>query len=145
MKISKLCLFCLVASTLILSVAACGEQSGTEASLDGTSWRLVSMGTPGSETPAIAGQEPTLEFQDGGQAVGSGGCNSFGARYEVSGGSVSFTEMTSTLMACEQNVMDQEQLYFEALRTAGDFQLSGDQLTIDYGDGLGVLNLARAG
>lgn len=121
-----------------------GQEPDTTGNLANTSWRLVSYGEPGSEIPVLAETEVTLEFEAGTHAGGSSGCNSFGAQYEGTDGELSFTEIISTLMACEEGgVMEQEQLYIQALQTAGGFELSGDQLTIHYGDGQGVLNFER--
>lgn len=66
-----------------------------------TKWSLVSSGEPGAETPVMEGSTLTLEFDAGGQASGSGGCNSYGAQDEVQGNRLSSGEITRTLMACE--------------------------------------------
>jgi heat shock protein HslJ len=144
-----------VVVVLALSLSACapfgGATPGTgdqqpEVDLANTRWRLVSYGEPGSETPVIEGAEPTLEFEEGTQAGGSSGCNSFGAQYQVQGGELSFGEIESTLMACTaEGVMEQEQQYFQALQTAGEFDVTDQQLTIWYGDGQSVLNFVRIG
>jgi putative lipoprotein len=117
-----------------------------EDSLANTRWTLLSFGPPGAEEPVVADTTVTLEFDNEGQAGGTGGCNSFGAAYEVQGDQVAFSDITSTLIACEAaGVMDQESRYFQALQTAGRFNLEGDQLQIEYGDGQGVLTFARSG
>lgn len=117
---------------------------GAVSELAGTRWTLVSYGTPGAETPVVEGSEVTLVFQEDGQAAGSGGCNSYGGLYQVENGVLSFGEVVSTLMACvDEQVMAQEQRYFQALQTAGRYELSADQLTIHYDDGQGVLNFVR--
>lgn len=113
--------------------------------LTNTQWELVSFSEQGVETPVVAGSTITLEFGEDGQAGGSGGCNSYGARYEVRDGSLSISEIVSTLMACvDEQVMEQERRYFEALGAAIRHEISGDSLTIWYGDGEGELNFITA-
>lgn len=117
----------------------------SEAGLANSQWRLVSFGAPGAETPVIEGSTVTLEFGAGSQAGGSGGCNSYGGEYQVQGGALSVSQIVSTLMACvDERVTQQEQQYFQALEAAGRFELAADQLTIWYDDGQGVLNFVRA-
>lgn len=148
---------CLIFGLVMLTLAACSslpegpqetgddqEATPQSGSLDNTQWTLVSFGQTGAETAVIEGSSITLEFDDEGRAGGSGGCNSYGGQYEVQGNTLSFGEFTQTLMACQQEGIDQqEQAYFKALGTAVSFELSGDQLTIAY-DG-GQLNWIKSG
>jgi len=93
----------------------------------------------------VAGSTVTLEFGADGQATGTAGCNAYGGRYQVQGGSISFQEIVSTLMACaDEQVMGQEQQYLQALGTTGKFEISGDRLTIAFDSGQGALKYARA-
>lgn len=113
--------------------------------LAGTSWQLVSFGLAGAETGLIEGSAITLEFSPDGRATGSGGCNSYGGEYQVQDHTLSFGPIVSTKMACaDPNVMQQEQQYFQALQTAGQFELAGDHLTIRYSEGREVLNFVPA-
>ncbi len=113
--------------------------------LAGTRWRLVSLGTPGEETQVPADVDVTLEFEAGGQAGGSGGCNSYGGPYTVDNGSLQFGQLVSTLKACvDQEVMDLEAQYLDALQTVSEFELAGDSLTLTYAAGQSVLNFVRA-
>jgi heat shock protein HslJ len=135
-----------IVGVLVLAVSACapGDGAGSDVDLVGTRWRLTSYGEPGSETPVLEETEVTLQFDEGGQAGGSGGCNTFGAQYEVLDGTISITEIVSTLRACTpEGVMEQEEQYYEALRTAREFELTDDALTIWYNDGQGVVNFVR--
>jgi heat shock protein HslJ len=110
-------------------------------SLEGTSWELASFGASGSETLILQGSTVTLQFDGQGQASGSGGCNSYGASYQVKGNTISFGDVISTLMACSlENINQQEQSYFQALKTAGKFEVSSDTLKIWYNNGQDVLN-----
>lgn len=113
--------------------------------LANTQWTLVSMGAPGAETAVTADRSLTLEFRPGGQVGGNGGCNSFGGSYQVDGNTISFAEIVSTLMACaEEQVMEQEQQYLGALERANEFEVTGDNLVISYDNGQGVLNFTRS-
>lgn len=116
-----------------------------QAGLVNSQWRLVSFGAPGAETPVIEGSTVTLSFGAGNQVGGSGGCNSYGGQYQVQDGTLSFSQIVSTLMACaDEGVTRQEQQYFQALEAAGRFELTGDQLMIWYDAGQGVLNFVAA-
>jgi heat shock protein HslJ len=121
------------------------EQPGAGDALANTRWRLVSFGEPGAETPVVAGSTVTLEFEADGRVGGSGGCNSYGGQYQVQDGAVSFGELVSTLMACtDERLMQQEQQYLAALQSAGQFELAGRRLTIRYAGGRGALNFEVA-
>lgn len=116
----------------ILAAATGAVQPVPPDALRGTRWQLVSFGP--TDAPAAAGAAITLEFGAGGQAGGHGGCNDYGGSYTVREGSLRFAEIVSTLKACDDEaVNDQEALYLEALRTTGRFTLTGDSLTIWYG------------
>ena len=51
---------CLIAGVLMLAVSACAGRAGGGANLLHKRWTLMSYGTPGSETPAIADPPVTL-------------------------------------------------------------------------------------
>ncbi len=131
---------------LVVVMSACaapsnGQTSVSAADLAGTDWSLESYGEVGFETQVIEGTEVTLEFQSGGQVVGTGGCNSFGGQYQVSNGKISFSQIVSTEMACTaEGLMSQEAAYFQALQNTGEFELKDNQLTIWYNNGQSVLN-----
>lgn len=112
---------------------------GFETGLENTQWNLVSFGTPGAEEPLIEDSTITLMLA-GGQAGGSGGCNSYGGTYQVEGNTITFGEMTRTLRACaDERITEQEDLYLAALGSASQYQIEGDQLLIAYDNGNGLL------
>lgn len=116
------------------------QPPGGETSLANTSWRLVSFGEEGAETPVQEGTEITLIFDDAGEVGGSGGCNTYGGVYEVFDSSISVDQIVQTLMACTtEGVTEQETAYLDALENAGEFERSGNQLTIWYNDGQRVM------
>ena len=107
----------------------------------GTNWQLIALGDVGAATPVLTGSTVTLAFSADGQAGGNGGCNSYGGDYTVEGDTVTFGEIISTLMACaDQNVTEQEQQYLAALGAANRFAITADTLTIWFDDGASELN-----
>lgn len=117
------------------------EATAQDDPLAGTHWDFVSFGAPGEETPILSDSSITLQFEATGEAGGSAGCNSYGADYEVQGDTLSFSPIVSTMMACaDEALMDQEQRYLQALQSAGPFMLAGESLTLWYGEGENQLN-----
>lgn len=131
--------------SLILITAGCSSVRSNGAELPVPSqWKLESMGVAGAETSLVEGSAITLQFQEGGQAGGSGGCNSYGAMYETQGKSIAFKDIISTLMACaDDQVTQQEAQYFQALQSASEYKFSGDHLAILYDDGHSALNFVK--
>jgi heat shock protein HslJ len=109
---------------LALVLMSCIGDSGTQ--LDGTSWRLVSY----SGKAVILSSSPTLIFDDG-NVGGNASCNTFGGNYRVSGSRLEIGETFSTLMACVDNdLMAQEQEYFQMLSEVSDFELDNGRLVL---------------
>lgn len=108
-----------------------------------TQWQLVSFGPVGQETAVSQGAAITIQFDGDGQAAGFGGCNSYSGQYTVQGGAISFGEIVSTLVACvEDDITQQEQQYLQALQTAESYTATANSLTISYNNASGVLNFA---
>ena len=141
----------------LLAFASCAP-SGTETpvanetltpigdnTLSNTNWMMVSFGAENADTQVPQGTEVTLEFNPFFKAGGFGGCNTFNAEYAVTGdNNLSIEGLFATEIACTaEGVMDQEIAYLEALRAAERFEISGDQLTVWYGEGQNVLNFTR--
>jgi putative lipoprotein len=121
------------------------ETPAAEDPLVNTQWTLVSFEEAGAETTVLPATQPGLQFDENGQAGGSGGCNSFGTQYQVQDGQVTFGQVTSTMMACtDEGVMEQESRYLLALQSAGTYELAGDSLRISYNNGQGTLSFSAA-
>ena len=108
------------------------ESSG----LLGTSWVLESFGPSDNPTAVLPNTEITLTF-DGAQINGNAGCNSYFADATFGeDGSLEFGMMGSTLMACLDNdVMQQESDYWSALAQVSSYSLAGNQLTLFFPNG----------
>ena len=99
---------------------------GRRTGLEGTGWRLEDLGG----ARVLDHVEATLEFPGAGRVGGSGSCNRFFGTVEISGESIRFGPLGSTRMSCEEAVMNQEEMYFQALEGAERFTLEGKTLLI---------------
>ncbi len=126
---------------LLVLLGACGSGDANDAAageLAGTSWRLTAI----NGQAALPDAAVTLQF-DAARASGSGGCNQYSGAYSRSGTSLSIEQVTSTLMACAQPILDQESAYFNALNAVTSYQLSGDQLELFTGGAQPALVFSR--
>jgi len=82
----------------------------------------------------VPGTTITLQFLNG-QIAGFGGCNSYNGAYSATDNgdgtySVQVTQITNTQMACPEDVMRQEQRYFEILSQVTTAQVQGNYLVL---------------
>ncbi len=107
------------------------------ATLEGPIWQLSAyLDASGAETAAQV--ETTIRF-DAGQANGNAGCNRFFVSYTVDGSQLTFGPGGSTMMACPEPAMSQEQAFLTALGTVASYEISGAQLTLFDAAGAAVL------
>ena len=102
------------------------------ASLAGTSWQATGVNNGQEAFVSPDGIEmATLSFDSEGQVSGSGGCNTFSGDYTTTDpDGLTFGTLASTMMACEDAVMQVEQQYLTALANVTTYQLEADQLTL---------------
>ena len=79
----------------------------------------------------LSGTTISLRFLED-QLGGSGGCNDYFGRYEIENGSIQITERGNSVMACPEpsGLMEQEALYFIALRSVTAYRVDGDYLEL---------------
>jgi heat shock protein HslJ len=122
-----------VGITALFSLAACASAgSQADGEITGKVWILDSLN--GAEP--VPNTTITAEFTEDGKVGGSAGCNRYSGQYKLSGSNIEFTQpMASTMMACEQAIMDQESAYFQTLSATNSFAINGDQLTLNNAEG----------
>jgi len=127
-----------VGSAVILLVA---EQQEANQPLAGQ-WRLVTLIDGETASSVIAGTEVSLEIDLTAMTVnGNGGCNGYGGPIEVEGDTnaaqipIRIGPLMSTLMACEESIMNQEAAALGTLGDATTASVDGSSLTISTGDG----------
>jgi heat shock protein HslJ len=115
--------------------------------LTGDEWTCTGYnnGQQGVVSPIVE-TTVTIGFTDDGTAKGSSGCNSYSMTYQTDDdGAMLFGDVAVTEMACEEpeGVMEQEQLYLDALATVATYELLGDQLTLRREDGAAAATFTR--
>ncbi len=125
----KRILLILLFASLFLS--ACGGRQ--VAPLIGTG-KLSAYGPKEDPPPAVTGGEATLTFDKNGNVTGNGGCNSLGGTYKVDDNKITFSEITSTLMACDDSRMAQESAVAKVLSGTATYEIQDSKLTLTNGD-----------
>jgi heat shock protein HslJ/chitodextrinase len=111
------------------------------APLEGTHWRLNSLGAADSPQAPVQGADFTALFvrQEGapsGVIVGATGCNDYNATYVANLNEIKVNMPARTNNpGCAPGLPEQEQQYFLALNAATSYRILGDNLQIFYGDG----------
>jgi heat shock protein HslJ len=139
-KITMISLTLLVATGWFLS--ACASQAAP-ASLPGTSWKLVSYGPAGNQTPAAPGVATNLDFGTDGRLSGNLGCNSFGGNYQAKDGNIVFSMMISTMMACPGPGFMQEGIGLKIMNGTVRYTVAGNQMTLYAASGGNTITFSR--
>lgn len=113
---------------LALTVTACS--GGTKSPSLVGKWTLTSYGSADSPTPAVPDVDAAIEFKNDGSVTGNSGCNGFGGTYELKDGQIVFSPIVSTLMACDDPRMSQENAVFQVLKDDVDYKIDGNTLTL---------------
>jgi heat shock protein HslJ len=89
-------------------------------SLNGTQWELSTM----NQDDLVEDSTITLNFDEEGNAYGSAGCNSYSGSFTVADDNLTFGMLVSTLMACEESLMNQETEYLQILGNIERFRFN---------------------
>ena len=124
-------------ATILLAIALGGIAAtpalAHEEKLAGGEWVL--SGTGGRHAPV-------LRFEAG-RVGGSGGCNRFGGRYELTGDKLTLSPLATTRMACPPEIMTREQAFLALLAAVRGATIDGDRLDLRDGDGKVIATLTR--
>lgn len=125
----------LITLSLLVLMTGCAPAQ-TEISLEGTSWRLTSLG----DKPVMAASDVTLKFGETGEFTGNAGCNGYFGSYTLDNGEFQVGPVGNTEMAClePEGLMDQEVDYLRGLYTAVAIEMDGDTLKIVTADGMSM-------
>jgi uncharacterized lipoprotein YbaY len=116
-----------------------GNQSPPSVPLLDTTWQLVSYGAVANQQAAVADRAATMRLGADGRLSGNSGCNGFGGAYTVTADTITFSEVLSTLIACEEPLNQQEREIFAALQGTNRYTLNSDMLQIYYNQDASML------
>jgi heat shock protein HslJ/prefoldin subunit 5 len=102
--------------------------------IEGVTWALDSYSTDGTMTDVAEGVEATL-FMNGGEAVGSAGCNSYFGSYTLTADSLTFGPLGRTMMLCDGPAQELEDAYLPLLETTAGWALDAGVLSLSDADG----------
>jgi uncharacterized lipoprotein YbaY/heat shock protein HslJ len=110
------------------------------AALRANAWALVAYGPADAPTQAAASERgpATLAFEED-RVAGFSGCNGFGGPYQATAGTITFGNLISTLIACDDPINSQEQAIFGALQGERPYTIVGNELRISYDEGRSAL------
>ncbi len=130
-----------LAAATSLAGCATAQSAAPEESLIGTRWLAEDIGGQG----VIDAAQSTLEFRSVADVAGSGGCNGFFGRLELDGQQLRLGPLGSTMRACPEALMDQEQRYLAALEQTRSYRLDRDTdlLYLLAEDGTALVRLSR--
>ena len=104
--------------------------------LAGEPWQITALG----DAELVAPDRLSLTFFEPGRVAGSGGCNRLVGGFTLTGEGLHFGPMSSTMMACEEPIMEQERRLLDALEQVRRFDFADDgALLLIGGDADAVL------
>ena len=76
------------------------------------------------------GVKQTITFTKGGKVSGNAGCNRFTGSYTTDGGEITIGPLATTLMMCEESIMNAEATFLVKLQAAVAYQAKAKSLRI---------------
>lgn len=118
------------------------DEAAADSTLEGTLWVLQTyVDADGNNAEVLPDTKITVEFEDG-KLAGNASCNQYFGAYQQQGNELTIAVGGTTMMACPEAIMAQEQAYLAVLNSAASFEISDEQLTIANAEGEVVLSYA---
>lgn len=112
-------------------LSACGSDGSGSEDLDGKTFTSQTLVIDGAEVPAADGQTINVSFADGSISVNAG-CNTLFGQASWADGQIELAAPTlaSTMMACSEPLMAQDQLLITFFSSSPSWSLAGETLTV---------------
>jgi heat shock protein HslJ len=114
-----------------LMLRRAGGTQVSDATLENTYWKLIALGDQPARVADNIAEPHRLLHPALTQASGSTGCNGFSGSYQLSGDSLQFGQLMSTLRACvDPELNRQERVFLDALGATRTWRITGDTLLL---------------
>jgi heat shock protein HslJ len=113
------------------------------AKLEGAEWTLDGLAQGDAIVQTWLDPEITALFEDG-RVSGSAGCNRYFANYTLDGGAITVGAVGSTRMMCDDERMERERGFLDALARAAQWRIRRQSLTLYDADGNVLMMLTTA-
>jgi heat shock protein HslJ len=120
--------------TLIGEGAELVLRQPTNSELIGTQWNINSIKEGDGIVSASIDEGTFLNFEADGTFSGKSACNSFMGAYEISGETISFSNIGATKMACPEEQMARERILLMTLENATIYSIDRDVVSIESAD-----------
>lgn len=124
------------------------SEKSAENPLKNTQWSVESFGMAENRQQILTtkqplqGSEASVAFTETAFGGKIAGCNLIGGDYTTSGSKFTVKNLSTTVMACSKEILNQETEIMKALEKVSEFRLNGDELDIVY-DGGKFIRLKR--
>ncbi len=93
---------------------------------------------------AVTPDDSTISIASDMRAGGRGGCNSYFSQAQVSNDRLAFSAVAATRKACNETVMAQEAVFFDAINATRFWRMAGDKLELLDAGGRVLMRLRAA-
>ena len=124
---------------LAFAAGLCATQAAATEMLPGSEWAPTELNSETFEPT----QDIFLRFDSDGRYFGSGGCNTYRGQFVTNGDAILLSPAAATMMACPQEVMDQEYQFFQALMAVRQFERNETDLALSDADGSVILRFVQ--
>jgi heat shock protein HslJ len=128
---------------VVLQFTAAAPGEAGPGMIEGVTWVLREQAADGTLGPLPPDVLVTMRL-DAGAAGGDGGCNSWFASYTIDGDVISFSDIGSTLIACDEPANTVERTFFANLEAATSFTTDATSLSLASADGTTILVFDQA-
>ena len=140
-NVKNICPLGIVAFGLLLSNGAMSQDQNPQQALTDSAWLAEDINNAG----VLDRLQSTLIFDVNLNVAGNGGCNRYFGSATVSDDAIKFGQLGSTMMACSEAAMDQEQNFLRALEAARSWRIDAERnlLYLNNEEGQTILRFSR--